>query len=403
MRETMNTDEILLMTPGPTEVSIRVLKAMMRPAIHHYDPNFMEVFDETTQLLKKIFQTKNNVVMLCGTGRTGMEASVLSLIEPGDKVLNIVSGVFSEWFKNICEIYGAQSVNLEFEWGKPIDLEKVKETLEKEEDIKILTAVHNETSTGAVNPIKELGKLAKKYGALFVVDAISSLGGIEIKVDEWNIDVCVSSSQKCLGGLYGISVLSISDAAWEAMENREIKPRSYAYDLLKWKLRWIPKEEGGLLVLGRRSYPLPPPTHLVYALNEACKIILEEGLDKRFKRHRIIAYATREGVKSIGLKIFPDEEIASSTVTVINVPDGLSDADIVDRMLREYKIMIAKGLRKLNGKVIRIGHMANTANRNHIIPTLAALEDVLYKFGIVSERGVAVETALNIIEKQLEN
>ena len=397
----MSADEILLMTPGPTEVPIRVLKAMMRPAIHHYDQNFMKVFDETTQLLKKIFQTKNNVVMLCGTGRTGMEASILSLVEPGDKVLNIVSGVFSGWFKSICEIYGAQSINLEFEWGKPIDLDKVREVLEKE-DVKILTAVHNETSTGAVNPIKELGELAKEYGALFVVDAISSLGGIEIKVDDWNIDVCISSSQKCLGGLYGISVLSISDAAWEAMENRKVKPRSYAYDLLKWKLRWIPKEEGGLLVLGRRSYPLPPPTHLVYALNEACKIILEEGLNERFKRHQVIAHATREGVKSIGLEIFPDEEIASSTVTVVNVPEGLSDSDIVNRMLKEHKIMIAGGLRKLKGKVIRIGHMANTADQNHIIPTLAALEDVLYKFGVISGKGVAIETALNIIEKQLE-
>lgn len=397
----MIVDEILLMTPGPTEVPIRVLKAMMRPAIHHYDPNFMEVFDETTQLLKEIFQTKNNVVMLCGTGRTGMEASVLSLVDPGDKVLNIVSGVFSGWFKSICEIYGAQLVDLEFEWGKPIDLDKVREVLEKE-DIKILTAVHNETSTGAVNPIKELGELAKEYGILFVVDAISSLGGIEIKVDEWNIDVCISSSQKCLGGLYGLSILSISDAAWEAMENRKVKPRSYAYDLLKWKMRWIPKEEGGLLVLGRRSYPLPPPTHLVYALNEACKIILEEGLNERFKRHQTIAYATREGIKSMGLEIFPDEKIASDTVTVVNVPKGLSDSDIVNKMLKEHKIMIAGGLRKLKGKVIRIGHMANTADQNHIIPTLAALEDVLCKFGIISEKGVAIETALNIIEKQLE-
>ena len=394
----MIADEILLMTPGPTEVSIRVLKAMMRPAIHHYDSDFVEVFDETAQLLKRIFQTKNNVVMLCGTGRTGMEASILSLIEPGDKVLNIVSGVFSGWFKSMCEIYGAQSINLEFEWGKPIDLEKVKEVLENE-DVKILTAVHNETSTGAVNPIKELGKLAKEYGALFVVDAISSLGGIEVKVDEWNIDICISSSQKCLGGLYGLSILSISDAAWETMKNRKVKPRSYAYDLLKWKIRWIPKEEGGLLVMGRRSYPLPPPTHLVYALNEACKIILEEGLDTRFKRHQTIAYATRESVKSMGLEIFPDEEIASSTVTVINVPKGVSDSDIVDRMLKEHKIMIAKGLRKLKGKVIRIGHMANTADQNHIIPTLAALEDVLYKFKVIPETGIAVETALSIIRK----
>ncbi|RLI18838.1 aminotransferase [Candidatus Bathyarchaeota archaeon] len=301
----------------------------------------------------------------------------------------------------MCEIYGAQSINLEFEWGKSIDLERVKEVLENE-DVKVLTAVHNETSTGAVNPIKELGELAKEYGALFVVDAISSLGGIEVKVDEWNIDVCISSSQKCLGGLYGLSILSISDAAWEAMENRKVKPRSYAYDLLKWKMRWIPKEEGGLLVMGRRSYPLPPPTHLIYALNEACKMILEEGLNQRFKRHQTIAYATREGVKSIGLEIFPDEEIASSTVTVIKVPKGVSDSDIVDGMLKEHKIMIAKGLRRLKGKVIRIGHMANTADQNHIIPTLAALEDVLYKFKVISEKGIAVETALNIIEKQLE-
>jgi len=397
----MHTDRILLMTPGPTEVSTRVLRAMMRPAIHHYDPKFIEMFDETTQLLKKIFQTKHNVVLLSGTGRTGMEASILSLVEPGDKVLNIVSGVFSGWFKKLCEIYGAQSIDLEFEWGKPIDLEKVKEILEKEE-VKVLTAVHNETSTGAVNPIKELGKLAKDYGAIFVVDAISSLGGIEIKVDEWNIDICASSSQKCLGGLYGISVLSVSDTAWEAMEKRKNSPRSFAYDLFRWKQYWIPREEGGLLLRGRRSYPIPPPTHLVYALNEACKIILEEGLSNRFKRHQVIAHATREGVKSMGLEIFPDESVASNTVTVVNVPEGLTASDIVNRMLEEHGIMIAGGLRRLAGKVIRIGHMANTADQNHIIPTLAALEEVLYKLKGISEKGVAVEVALNIIEKELK-
>jgi len=369
----MNSERLLLMTPGPTEVSGRVIRAMMRPAVHHNDPSFVKLFDETEELLQKIFRTQNHVVFFPGSGRVGMEASILSLVEPGDKVLNVISGVFSRWFRDIVKRHGGNTVELDFDWGKPIEADKIAHALEADADIRAVTVVHSETSTGALNSVQEIGRIVERHQAVLIVDTISSMGGVDIPADEWKIDVCVTAPQKCLGGLLGLSIVSVGEKAWEKMAKRKAPADSYAFDLYKWKQSWFPKETGGLLLKGRRSFPVLPPTHVTYALNEACKEVLEEGLEKRFRRHKIASKATCEALKAMVLELYPDESITTPGVTVFKTPQDVNDSSVRKSMQNDFQVMVAGGMEELSGKTIRIGHMANTAERTCILRTLSAL------------------------------
>ena len=364
--------EKLLMTPGPTEVSERVVRALVRPAMLHYDPRAFDIMDQTCSMLKKVFQSEGDIVLLPGSGRTGMEAVVTSAIEPGDEVLTIISGVFSEWLKAIIERVGGMPTELRFDYGKQIDVGLVKEKLQ-EDDFKAVTLVHNETSTGATNPAEKIGEIVKGSSALFILDCVSSLGGIPVNVDEWNADLCFAAPQKCLGGLLGISIISVGKRAWDVMERRKKVSPSYTLDLLRWKQIWF----GAKLP---RPYPVPVPPHSVFALNEALKEVLEEGLDKRFERHRVAGGAMREGIKALGLNIFPDESIASNTVTAVNVPAGLTDSDLLETMRDRYDVVAAGGMGSLKGKTIRFGHMANTARESCVTKALSALEMTLMDF-----------------------
>jgi len=354
------------MTPGPTEVTDRVMRALVRPALLHYDRRAFEMIDETCDLLKRIFRSEGDVVLLPGSGRTGMEAVITSAIEPGDKVLTIISGVFSEWFKAIIERVGGIPVELRFDYGKPIDMTAVKEKFQ-EDTFKAITLVHNETSTGVTNPAEEIGEVVKNSDTLFILDTISSLGGIPVRVGEWNVDLCLSAPQKCLGGLLGLSIISVSEHAWDVMKQRKKISTSYTLDLLRWKQLWF----GAKLP---RPYPVLIPPHQVFALNEAVKEVLEEGLDERFERHRIAGSAMREGIKALDLVLFADECVASSTVTAVNVPTGVTDSDLLDVMRDRYDVVAAGGMGSLKGKTIRFGHMANTACESCVTRALSAFE-----------------------------
>ena len=384
------------MTPGPTEASERVLAAMMRPAVYHYDPRFVETFIETTELLEAIFQTRNNIVLIPGSGRVGLETSVLSVTEPKDKVLTVISGVFSTWFRDMVLRHGGTPIVLASEWGMPIDVAKIEAALDDDPDIKAVTMVHNETSTAAVNPIEEVGDVVMKHDAVFIVDTVSSMGGIEVRTDDWHIDLCATAPQKAIGALLGVAIVAVSEKAWKAMEARQQPAASYAFDLLKWKQTWFAKERGGLLLKGRRSFPVLPPTHTIFALNEACKIILEEGLETRFQRHRIAGSAVREGLRALSLNLFADPVIASNTVTCIRNPRGIQDAEVRRRLLAEHGIMIAGGMGELSGTTMRIGHMGNTATPSCVLPTLLALEHVLGELGHHLEPGAGVEAASRV-------
>lgn len=369
---------------------------MMRPAVYHYDPRFVETFIETTQLLEVIFQTRNNIVLVPGSGRVGLETSVLSVTEPRDKVLTVISGVFSTWFRDMVQRHGGTPVKLASEWGKPIDVARIEAALDDDPDIKAVTMVHNETSTAAVNPIKEVGDIVAKHDAVFVVDTVSSMGGIDVRTDDWHIDLCATAPQKAIGALLGVAIIAVSEKAWGVMEHRQRPAASYAFDLLKWKQTWFAKDRGGLLLKGRRSFPVLPPTHTVYALNEACKIILEEGLETRFQRHRIAGSAVREGLQELSLDLFADPAIASDTVTCIRNPPGIRDTEVRRKLLGEHGIMIAGGMGELSGTTMRIGHMGNTATPSCVLPTLIALEHVLRDLGHEIEPGAGVEAASRV-------
>ena len=389
----------ILMIPGPTEIPTRVIRAMIRPSEAHYDPHFnVGVLEETLEDLKKIFQTKNEVVVVPGSGRVALEASIASAVEEGDSVLCIESGVFGTWMTEMVKRVRGKPIVFQVEWGKPIDLERLEAVISNG-NFNALTIVHNETTTGTMYKLEEISELTQKYHMLLFVDTVSSLGGTDIKTDELKIDFNMSASQKCLAAPIGLSIISISDRGWKKMENRKKPPFTFSYDLLKWKTWWLPKERGGSLIHGWRRQPITIPVHLVYALNEAVKIILEEGLKNVFKRHMIVSKAVREGVRAIGLRILAEESVVSHTVSGVVMPDGISDADVRSEMAIKHGIMISGGLGKMRGKMVRIGHMGATASPEYNIPTINAIEATLAKLGYKFERDAGIKRAMEILEE----
>ncbi|MEM3714444.1 MAG: alanine--glyoxylate aminotransferase family protein [Nitrososphaeria archaeon] len=393
----MDEENKVLMIPGPTEIPWRVIRAMIKPSIAHYDSEFnIDVLDTTLQRLKNIFQTGNEIIAVPGSGRVALESSIASAIEPGDKVLCIEAGVFGAWMTEMVRRVGGIPTQFIVEWGKPIDLEKLDHLL-KGNDFKALTIVHSETSTGAMYPIDKVGKLAKEYGLLYFVDAVSSLAGVDIKTDIWNIDFCMSASHKCLGAPIGLALIAISKKGWEKMENRKNPPTTFSYDLLRWKKWWIPKERGGEVIMGWRRQPITMPVHTVLALEEATKMILEIGLDNYINRHKISAKAVREGVKALGLEIFADEQVVSDTLTAVKIPNKISDLELRSTLER-YGVKVSGGLEKLRGKIFRIGHMGMTVSPKYILLLFAALEVSLAKLGHQFKKGEGLMTAAECLK-----
>ncbi len=352
-------ENLLLMIPGPTFLHPRVLRAMSKPLMPHREEWFANLFVEQAERMKQVFQTKNDLFIFSGSGTSAMDAAVSNVIRPGDKVLCITSGKFAERFTEIVEAHGATPVTINFEWGTPIDPEKVKENLTR--DIKAVTMVHNESSTGVRNDVKSIAELVKDTEAVLIVDTISSMGGDDIRVDEWGIDLCVSGSQKCLAVPPGLSFLSVSQKAWNIINTRP----GYCYYLNVKKY----KEDKYLA-------PYTQSITLIYALKEALDILFEEGLNQRIERHKHLAELTRSGVKKLGLELFPrPESICSRTVTAFKASEKKSEKEIRDT-LKKYNIIIAGGQAHLKGKIMRIGHMGNCQDKD-VITTLACLEKAL--------------------------
>lgn len=388
----------LLMIPGPSEVDSRVIQACVRPSISHLDPEFIEVMDETCQMLGKIFQTKSEIIPLVSSGRGGIEAALVSSLEPGERVLIVSNGVFCNMITSIAKRVGTVPVVVKYEPGKKMDLTKIEDAIKKN-SIKAIAAVHSETSTGMLNPAQEIGKIAKQYNLIYILDCISSLGGVDVRPDEWGVDICVTASQKCLASLPGLAILSINDRMWDIFEQRETPIQSFYFDLSRWKLMWIPKEQGGKVIYGYRRMPLTASTHVFYALNEACKEILEEGLSQRFERHQRIAKAVRKALRRIGIEIFPEPGLESPTLTAFLPPEKVNEYDIRKIMKQEYGIAIADGLEEFYGKMLRVGHMGNTASMEYVVPTISALEITLRELGVNVEIGAGVDTLLQSIER----
>ena len=327
MASTINWTQVqtrpVLMIPGPTELPVPVIQALNQPPAIQYDRSFDEgVLEPTTLALRDVFQTKHEVILMPGSGRTALETGALSVIDPGDRVLVVSAGQFGVLMREIMNRVGADLTEFPVELGARLDVERLAREAERVRP-KVITLVHNETSTGTTYPAAEVGRICRAVGALYLLDTVSSLAGIDVRTDEWGVDLNMTGSQKCLAAPLGMALVAVSPRAWETMERRRTKAHSYAYDLLRWKEWWIPASRGGQVPDGApRRQPVSIPTHLTEAMRVAVRLILEEGLPNRFRRHEVAATALRAGIAAMGLEMFPDPTILSSTVSSIRAPGG---------------------------------------------------------------------------------
>jgi alanine-glyoxylate transaminase/serine-glyoxylate transaminase/serine-pyruvate transaminase len=385
----------ILMIPGPTEIPFPVIQAMNQPPVIQYDQTFdVDVLEPINLALKKVFQTeRGEVITMPGSGKTALESSALSMVEPGDRVLVIVTGSFGLLMGAVMGRIGAEVTQFNAEWGQPIDLVKLEKEIDRVKP-KIVTMVHNETSTGTTYPAAEVGKFVKGHGALYLLDTVSSLAGIDVRTDAWGVDLNMTGSQKCLAAPLGMAIVGVTPPAWEAMERRKHKASSWVYDLLRWRDSWIPVSRGGRVPDGgRRMQPISMPTQMTHALGVAVRLVLEEGLEARFRRHAVAGRAFRAGVEAMRLEMFPDKSVLSDTVSCIKTPPGFEPAAIVKRMRETYGILIGTGLDKMRTTSLRVGHMGITASPLYILPTLSALEMTLRELGYRSEAGAGVAAA----------
>lgn len=371
----------VLMEPGPTQVDPRVIQAMCRPVVYHQSREFFETVDVVCEQLQRIYQTAGEIVVLPATGRGGIEAALGSVREPDQILVIPTNGSFGRMMANIGRAVGLNVVELPFGPGEPILRADVEEALGRY-DKPILGIVHNETSTGMVNDISGYGAAVHRRGGLFVVDTVSSLGGVPVQTDLQEIDLCVSASQKSIGALAGLSFVSVSPRATEQFDQRSSLHRGMYLDLRRWWEMWLPTSRGGKLTSGYRRLPWSMPTHLVFALQVAAEVIFEEGLHARWSRHERAGVALRNALVELGLKPVPAAGWESATVTAMYGGDDLDVNDVRAALSERHGIGVAGGLDDLNGKIFRIGHMAETARFGPQVHVVSALAYELEQRGI---------------------
>ena len=392
-------DHPLLMIPGPTEIPWRVIQAMARPSISHHDPRFnVDVLDATLLKLREVFRTQSEIIPVPGSGRVALEAPIQSAIEPGDKVLTIVNGVFGAWMTEMVQRLGATAIELTVPLGKQIDLAVLESTLEGD-DFTAVTVVHSETSTGVLLDLSAIAEVVKKHDLLLFVDTVSSLGGVDVNTDGWQLDFSMTGSQKCLHAPLGLAMTSISEAGWQKMATRETPPRVFSWDLYRWKTMWLPPERGGELQYGFRRQPISMPVHAVYALAEAVDMVLEEGLPRRFERHARMAAAFRAGAGAMGLHIVAEPGAESPTVSCVRLPEGIAAKDVTTRMEAEHNVQIAGGMGDLKDTTVRVGHMGLTAAKEYLLPTLIGLSGTLASLGATAAAADAAAAFLEVADE----
>lgn len=376
------------MGPGPSDVHPRVLAAMARPTIGHLDPQFVGLMDEIMSGLREVFITKNELTMpVSGPGSAGQEACVVNLVEPGDKVLVCINGVFGGRLAEMSRRAGAEVVTVEQEWGRAIDPEALRTALQRHGDIKLVMFVHAETSTGVLSDAATIASIAHEHGALVLADTVTSLGGVPVRLDEWGIDACYSGTQKCLSCPPGLSPISIGPAARKVMAERTTPVQSWFLDLSLVVGYW----EGGSG--GKRSYHHTAPVNALYGLHESVLMALEEGLENGWARHRQAHNAMAAGLDAMGLGISVAKAERIPQLNAVTIPDGVDGARVRGRLLDEYGIEIGAGLGPMAGKIWRVGLMGQSATTGHVEKTLVALETILGEEGANIERGSAVPAA----------
>jgi len=356
-----------LRIPGPTPCPAEVLQAMARQMINHRGPEFGQILNDITAKLKQLFQTKGDVFLLTCSGTGGLEAAIVNMLSPGDKVLSVSIGFFGERFTTIAEQFGAEVIPLHYEWGRVADTDDIRRALQAEPKIKAVLVTHNETSTGVTNDLASISSVVKEFDKLLLVDAISSLGSIDLPVDDWHCDVTVTASQKGWMVPPGLAMVSVSPEAWQA--HAKAKMPRYNWDFTRAK---------SYLEIGQT--PWTPAVSFVFALSVALEMMLKEGLSNIIARHARVGKAARDGVKSLGLSLFAEEKYASNTVTAVAVKEGLDGKQLLKIMREEHQIVLAGGQQSLAGKIFRIGHLG-WVTEDDIATIISALRVALPKAG----------------------
>ncbi len=382
-------ENVLLMTPGPVPFHPRVYQAMSRVVFHHRTPEYRKTFGECVSMMKEVMHTKNDVFIITGSGTAAMEAAIANCVSPGDKVLTLINGKFSERWIELTETFGGKSVRLEVEWGRAIKPEMVSEALEKEPDIKLVAICHNETSTAVLNPLQKIAKITKEHDKILVVDGITSVGGDYVYPDEWGVDILITGSQKCLGCSPGLGMIMVGPEAWEVINRRENIPSSYL-NLPAYKKSFEKSSDS----------PYTSAISLVYGLHEALKMILEEGYENRVKRHRLMAKALRNGMEALGMQLLAEKGYESNTITATRYPDGVND-DEFRKAMQKHGILVAGGQAHLKGKIFRVAHMNIIAERE-ILLVLAMTNLVLRELGFKCQSGAGVGAAQDTFLRNLK-
>ena len=358
------------MGPGPSDVHTRILNAMARQTIGHLDPAFIDMMDETKQMLQYAFITENELTMpISAPGSAGMEACFANLVEPGDKVIVCINGVFGTRMKENVIRVGGEAVIINDEWGKPVDSQKVEQALIDNPDAKIVAFVHAETSTGAISDAKSICKLAQQHSCLTIVDAVTSLAGSELRVDDWGIDAIYSGSQKCLSAMPGLSPVSFSDKAINKFTHRKTPVTSWFLDLNLVMGYW---GKGA-----KRAYHHTAPVNTLYGLHESLVMLTEEGLENSWSRHKENHLLLKAGLSELGISYLVDESSRLPQLNSVYIPEGSDDAQVRSSLINDFNIEIGAGLGDLAGKIWRIGLMGHTSRKENVELCLKALKEVL--------------------------
>lgn len=378
----LNLPDRILMGPGPSDVPDRVLRALGASTVGHLDPAYLKIMDETRSLMQTVFGTTNELtIAVSGTGSAGMEATVVNLIEPGDEMIVCINGVFGTRMCDVAQRCGATVHTVEIDWGKSVDPQDVAAALRQHPQTKVVGVVHAETSTGAHTPIEDISRLVHDAGALLLVDTVTSLGGMDVQVDDWQIDACYSGTQKCLSCPPGLSPVTFSPAAVEAMSRRKTKVNSWYLDMSMLRSYWS----------SDRVYHHTAPINMTYALREALCLVIEEGLDVRISRHARNHQALRAGLAAMGISYIP--ACSLTTLNAVTIPEGIDDAAVRKQLLEAYGIEIGGGLGPFKGKAWRIGLMGAASTQRNVTVCLGALETILMDMGAAIAPGVALDAA----------
>ena len=379
----------ILLGPGPSNIHPRVQMAMLSPIVGHLDPYFITIMEDTMSLLRNLFITENRLTFpISGTGSAGMEASLCNFLEPGDSAVIGVNGLFGERMVDIARRCGAKVTPVTAEWGRIIEPEAIKDALQQEKRVKLLALVHAETSTGVLQPLIEASQLAKQYESLFLVDTVTSLGGHEVAVDNWGIDICYSGTQKCISCPPGLAPFTANENALSVIKKRTHKIPSWYLDLSLLSSYWSTD----------RFYHHTAPISMVYALHEALALIVDEGIEARIHRHRKHGLALQAGLVAMGLKLHAQEGYRLNTLTSVRIPSGVNDLRVRQGLLNEWNIEIGGGLGPLKGQIWRIGLMGYSSSAENVLLLLSALEKQLIAEGYSVQPGIGVAAAIKSLE-----